>query len=388
MEYINNHIHTTYSFSPYTPSAAVAQARRAGLATAGIMDHDSVGGCGEFIAAGAALGLPVTVGFELRVRMDATPFAGRTLNNPDQPSIAYVAAHGIPHQKLADCEAFLAPLRAHRNVRNRKMCERLNALLPERLHLDFTRDILPLSRYDAGGSVTERHLLCGLSHKIMEFYGKGEAVVDFLRAFGIPVTEKITGYLLDADNPHYLYDLLGALKSGLVQRFYLDASDECPDVGAFLDFVHGIGAISAYAYLGDVGESVTGDKKAQKFEDGYLDELFAWLRQAGFRAVTYMPSRNSMAQLRRVMALCGAYGLFQISGEDINTSRQPFLCPALARPAFAHLRRAAWALIGHERAAGVCPEDGMFAKKTLRAMPSLEARLAYFEGIGRAMAMA
>ena len=38
-EYINNHIHTTYSFSPYSPTAAVFAARMEGLSTAGIVDH-------------------------------------------------------------------------------------------------------------------------------------------------------------------------------------------------------------------------------------------------------------------------------------------------------------------------------------------------------------
>ena len=41
---VNNHIHTTYSFSPYSPTAAVWFARQAGLCTCGLMDHDSIGG--------------------------------------------------------------------------------------------------------------------------------------------------------------------------------------------------------------------------------------------------------------------------------------------------------------------------------------------------------
>jgi len=346
MEYVNNHIHTTYSFSPYTPSEAVRLAREAGLAVAGIVDHDSVGGCEEFIAAGAALGMPVTIGFELRVSMRDTPFHGKTINNPDQRSVAYVAAHGIPRQKIADCERFLAPYRARRNIRNEEMTEWLNVFLPEHLRLDFQKDILPLSRHEDGGGVTERHILCGLSHKIINTYGKGAPVIVLAQErLGIPVAGKLMGYLLDPGNPHYLYDLIGVLKSGLVEKFYVDAAGECPDVKEFLGFASEIGAISAYAYLGDVTESVTGDKKPQEFEDDYLDELFAWLKQAGFRAVTYMPSRNTMAQLRRVMALCEAYGLFQISGEDINSPRQAFICPALARPEFAHLNQAAWALV-------------------------------------------
>ena len=110
-----------------------------------------------------------------------------------------------------------------------------------------------------------------------------------------------------------------------------------------------LGAISAYAYLGDVGESPTGDKKAQKFEDDYLDELFDTLADCGFDAVTYMPSRNTKEQLARVMRMCDERGLFQISGEDINSPRQSFVCEALKD--YPHLMKATYALIGHELAA-------------------------------------
>ena len=383
--FVNNHIHTTYSFSPYSPSAAVFYARKAGLSTAGIMDHDSVGGCAEFTQAGRVLGMPVTNGFELRVSMAATPLRGRTFNNPDQHSIAYVAAHGIPHQKLVDCEAFLAPYREQRNERNRRMVESLNGIIAAQgLKLDFDYDILPLSQYRDGGSVTERHLLCGLSRAIMEKCGPGEATAAFLQEkLEIPVSDKVLGFLQDSANPHYLYDLIGALKSGLLPRFYIAATGECSDVREFVRFVNKIGAIAAYAYLGDVGDSMTGDKKTQAFEDSYLDELLVYLRQTGFHAITYMPSRNTMEQLRRVMALCETHGLFQISGEDINTSRQSFICPALAQPAFRHLNTATWALIGHETAASRQIEDGMFSEESLRRYPQLSQRIAAFAAIGR-----
>ena len=37
---VNNHIHTIYSFSPYSPTKAAYLAWKNGLTTAGIMDHD------------------------------------------------------------------------------------------------------------------------------------------------------------------------------------------------------------------------------------------------------------------------------------------------------------------------------------------------------------
>ena len=107
--YVNNHIHTIYSFSPYTPTTAVEAALKNGLKTAGIMDHDSVGGAKEFIEAGKKYNMPVTVGVECRVDMSKTRLNGKRINNPDQKSVAYVAMHGIPHQNIDKVDAFFAP---------------------------------------------------------------------------------------------------------------------------------------------------------------------------------------------------------------------------------------------------------------------------------------
>lgn len=98
-----------------------------------------------------------------------------------------------------------------------------------------------------------------------------------------------------------------------------------------------------------MGDSVTGDKKAQKFEDDYLDELFLCLEEEGVRAVTYMPTRNTPEQLTRLRSLCDAHNMFQISGEDINSPRQSFVIKAMENPLFANLIDATWKLIDHER---------------------------------------
>jgi len=119
-ENVNNHIHTTYSFSPYSPSKALYTAWINGLATAGIMDHDSIAGAREFIEAGEIIGISTTVGFECRCHMRGTPFEGRRINNPDQVSVAYLAMHGIPHQNIEKVQDFLNPYREFRNARNKK----------------------------------------------------------------------------------------------------------------------------------------------------------------------------------------------------------------------------------------------------------------------------
>jgi len=383
---VNNHIYTTYSFSPYSPSMALWKAYNAGLVTAGIMDHDSISGAREFIEAGEIIGMATTIGFECRVSFASQEILrGRRVNNPDQDTVAYVTMHGIPHTMIDKAEAFLAPYREKRNMRNRKMTAKLNELLAVgNIVLDFDKDILPLSMAHDGGSVTERHISFAAAKKLCETYGKGEKLVAFIKdTLGMKISGKNEAYLMDSENPHYEYDLLGAIKSEYVPKFYIDATDECPSYEEYLAFGKEIGAITAYAYLGDVGDSVTGDKKTQKFEDDFLDELFVILEKGGFNAVTYMPSRNTLAQLARVRALADKHGFFEISGEDINSPRQKFICEALERPEFAHLFAATWALIGHEKAATEKLEDGMFSDKTKALYPDMAKRTEHFAEIGR-----
>ena len=64
--YINNHIHTTFSFSYYTPVMSMWMSSRYGLQIAGIMDHNTISGAREFMLAGKIAGIPTTKGVECR----------------------------------------------------------------------------------------------------------------------------------------------------------------------------------------------------------------------------------------------------------------------------------------------------------------------------------
>ena len=384
---VNNHIHTTYSFSPYSPTAAVWFARAAGLCTCGLMDHDSIAGAQEFLDAANAVHMAATIGMECRVSFAGTPFADKKLNNPDQSGVMYMTLHGVPHNCAEDLNDLFARLREKRNVRNRKMVDAINGMMGRYgMTIDFDRDVLPLSNFDRGGSVTERHLSRALAQRMLDEVGSGEKLVSFIKNdLKLPVSGKVEGFLLDENNPHRMYDLLGWIKSQLISRFYIDATDELPDVREMLLLSERIGAISAMAYLGDVGDSVTGDKRAQKFEDDYLDELIDYVAKLGFRAVTYMPSRNTKAQLTRLRALCEKYGLFQISGEDINSPRQSFVCEAQRDPDFANLYDATWALIAHEWRATEDPAGGLFSRESCEKWPDLNDRVKAFAEFGQAM---
>lgn len=315
--YINNHIHTTYSFSPYSPSAAVYAARLEGLCTAGIVDHDSMGGCQEFLEAGRIVGRPVTIGVETRVSMQGTRFSSLRTNNPDQEGLSYMVLHAVPHKSIGMVQEYFKSKREHRNQRNRNMVDLINQLTGH--HIDFDRDVLPLSEAQNGGAVTERHLMQALAR-----------------------AEDPKRSMMEE------YDRIGQLKKDFIPRVYINADEECPKLLEYIDFCKQTGGILAYSYLGDVTTSVTGDKKAQRFEDEHLDSLFDLLDNVGIRAITYMPTRNTQAQLDRLRALCRKHEMLEISGEDINSPRQSFVIKKMEDPQFENLITSTWDLIKHE----------------------------------------
>jgi len=386
---VNNHVHTVYSFSPYFPTAAVYMAWKAGLKAVGCMDHDSVAGCGELMEACKIVGLGSTVGFELRVNFSGSKIEGYKINSPDSFNIGYIAVHGIPAGKLDEASEFLKPVNRERNRRNRKQVEKLNGeIVPLGLQaLNFDKDVCPLSMIREGGSVTERHILYALVKQIVHLKGKGEQLVSFLQeTLHVSVPDALRGFLEDRDNPHYEYDLLGVLKSTFMEKFFIQPAErECLSVFDVVDFANTIGAIPAYAYLGDVTESPTGDKKAEKFEDDYLDVLMPELKRIGFKAVTYMPPRNTLDQLKRIQRMCSTFGLMEISGVDINSSRQEFNCPIILNEEFRHLTYATWALIAHEKMSSRDFKMGLFHPENPYASLKLEEKIRKYSQIGISM---
>jgi hypothetical protein len=386
---VNCHVHTFYSFSPYSPCAAAWRAAAAGLAAVGIMDHDSMAGAAEMQEAGALLPIATTAGVELRVSAAGTALEGRRINNPDSLGIFYMIIHGVPARSVGAVQRFLAPLQASRERRGRRMLGELNLLLPGfgLPLLDWDRDVRPTSRAAEGGSITERHILHAVARAIVAAVGRGAPLVSFLRGtMGIELPPRIASWLSDPENDSLLFDLLGILKSSFMEKIFLQPDEtECVPVSDVVRLAESVGGIATYAYLGDVTDSPTGDKKAERFEDAYLDELMVEVKRLGFRAIAYMPPRNTLAQLRRVQVLCKQHGFMEISGVDINSPRQSFNCPELLQPEFAHLIDATWALIAHEKLVDADARLGLFSPDGPLSSASLPERISAYARVGRAL---
>jgi hypothetical protein len=73
----------------------------------------------------------------------------------------------------------------------------------------------------------------------------------------------------------------------------------------------------------------------------------------------------------------------EISGVDINSSRQSFNCPEVLKNEFRHLLDTTWALIAHERLASVDARYGLFSETNPVSSMSLPERLSFYAGLGK-----
>lgn len=397
VEESNNHIHTCYSFSPYTPSMAALKGREVGLQVVGSVDHDSISAAAEMRDAAAICGMGAVTGFEIRaffhsaddVALGHAPFADRKLNNPDSPGVAYLTVQGIPAWGRVRAEEFLAPIRAARLERTRAMTEAANQILADLgvPQLDFEQDVVGISQFAAGGTITERHLLFAMAKSLIDGVGRGKQLLEGLGGMGITIADPLVDVLGDETNRLLSYDLLGLLKAEYLSTFYIQPTrivdgGELPDAADVVALAHEIGGIACYAYLGDISASPTGDKKAEKFEDEFLPELVDALTGLGFSAITYMPPRNTPEQLARIGDLASDAGLIEVSGVDINQPRQVFSCPQLQRAGYGHLNATTWALVVHEELSHLDPALGLLHPENPLAHLPLPERVAHYGALG------
>ncbi|MBE6890792.1 MAG: PHP domain-containing protein [Ruminococcaceae bacterium] len=363
---ISHHIYTTYSFSPYTPSKAAFMGYMSGLETIGIIDRDSVSGAKEFLAACDMLGIAATFGAESLVKFDSTLLKDAQLNCEEQPSLGFCVLHGIPHQSIDRFTGYFEYYAEKRTERLKKMAEKYNELLTEYgLTLDFEKDVSSLATVSDGGVLTEEHLLLAVANKILERYDKGNDTIEFLLGeLELELTDDRKKYLKDTFNPGYELDMVDVLRQDLLPM-WIDADEECPDVKEFVKIAKETGAILAYSYTGT--------------EDVSAEELLSVLKGLGFNGITYQPSKLSSEQLEEIKKLCVRYDLMQISGEYVNRPRQSFVQENISED----LKDTSWAIIGHEKAASVNEEFGMFSKKIIGKFPTLKERIDYFSSLAK-----
>ena len=181
----NGHIHTSESFSVFrSPTEAVWQAAREGVAVLGINDHYTVAGHEEFRRACAVAGIAATFSLEAVAMDREAAEAGLKLNDPDNPGRIYLCGKGvtrIPSESSPEMRS-LARMRAALERRNREITGKVAKLFRDRLGASGPtwEDVVALT---PRGNATERHVAYAVLLRLRELAAKqGKPLAEIMAA--------------------------------------------------------------------------------------------------------------------------------------------------------------------------------------------------------------
>ena len=341
---VNLHFHTFFSFNAHgwSPSRIAWEARKHGLAVAGIVDFDVLDGIGEFLSAGEILTLRTTAALETRVVV--REYAEHVISSPNEPGIAYFMAGGCfelppPSSRSAEILQYIRNMARRRNV---QVMERVNDYLGT-VRLDYDTDVLPLT---PSGNATERHMLAAYDAKAQKVFG---ADVSGFWAKALETAPDEASALI-ADTPKLHEKMRSKLMKFGGVGYVAPAPETFPTVEYVIEMIQGMQALPMATWL-DGANSGEADMPA----------MLRLLESKGVVALNAIPDRNwnikdpdekriKVENLRKVIEAAREIGFPLCVGTEMNKLGLPFVddftAPEL-RPYLGDFLDGAYFLWGH-----------------------------------------
>jgi hypothetical protein len=334
----NCHIHTSESFSVFrSPSEAVWQAAREGLAVLGINDHYTIAGHEEFRLACQVAGISAAFSLEAVAMDRESADAGLKLNDPDNPGRIYLCGKGISRvpEESSDEMLTLTRMRGALERRNREMTSKVAALFMDKLGADGPtwKDVVALT---PRGNATERHLAYAVLLRLRDVASQtGKPFRELLAALcpaPIPASDD------DATMQIFIRGKL--LKAGGL-CYVAEGPDAFVSVANLRKMFLAFGAIPTYPILGN--PILDGEKN--------IEALLDSLGTRGFYAVEVIPVRNTRERLREIVTAAQKRWWPVFNGTEHNTPEtRPMLDPFALDPEFEPwFRRSAALMLGHQK---------------------------------------
>ena len=259
MQYIDLHVHSTFSDGTYTPTQLVQLAKKNGLVAMALTDHDTVDGVDEAVRAAQNTNLQIIPGVELSCKYQISS---------ERKKEIHILGYNLDYRQPELIDT-LRQVADERNNRNRKMCDNLKA---DGFPIDYES---LTARF--GESILTR------AHFARFLHEKG----------AIPSIDSAFKKILAEDGPYF------------VNRQYLS-----PKTG--IDLIKKAGGIPVLAHPLLYKMSVTELHKL-------LDELKGY----GLKGIEAMYSRNHGTDEAFVKKLAQQFDLFITGGSDFHGTNKP-----------------------------------------------------------------
>lgn len=261
MQYIDLHVHSTYSDGTCTPQELVTMAVKKGLVAMALTDHDTVDGIEYAVRAAADTNLQVIPGVELSCEYTISP---------DKKKEIHILGYNLDYRQ-PDLVDTLKKVATERDERNQKMCENLRTA-------GFPIDYEALTGRFGENILTRAHFARFL-------YEKG----------AIPSIDYAFRKILAQDGPYF------------VNREYLT-----PKSG--IELIKRAGGLPVLAHPLLYKMSVT-----------ELRNLLTELKEYGLCGIEAMYSRNHGTDEAFVRKLAAEFNLFITGGTDFHGANKPDL---------------------------------------------------------------
>ena len=317
----NLHYHTFFSFNAngWSPSRTAWEARKHGLAVAGIVDFDVLDGMEEFLSAGEAIGLRSTAALETRVLI--SEYSDHVINSPHEPGVAYFMAGGCFQQpaKNSIAEHILQSMRDLARRRNIQVMERVDAYL-DTVQIDYEVDVLPLT---PSGNATERHLLAAYEAKSWEVYNDQSAMAEFW-ANALQTSRTEAADLL-ADTPRFHEKMRSKLMKYGGVGYVPPGRGTFPSIETAIEMVDGMHSLPTATWLDGTNSG-----------EADMPSMLQLLADKGVVAVNIIPDRNwnvkdpdekrtKMANLAKAVEAARQIRFPLCVGTEMNKDGQPFV---------------------------------------------------------------
>lgn len=318
---VNLHYHTFFSYNAngWSPSRIAWEARKHGLAAAGIVDFDVLDGMEEFLSAGEALGLRSTAAVESRVFINE--YSDRVINSPNEPGVAYFMAAGCFRQPDANSRAaeILQSMRQTARRRNVQVMERVNEHLGLAA-LDYEADVLPLT---PSGNATERHLLAAYDAKAREVLPNTADLAEFWAdKLGVSTAESAT--LLN-DTPKLHETIRSKLMKFGGVGYVPPTPETFPSVETMIEMTLGLEALPTATWLDGTNPG-----------ESDMPSMLDLLARKGVAAMNIIPDRNwnikdpaekqvKLENLRKAVEAARETGFPLSVGTEMNKAGLPFV---------------------------------------------------------------
>jgi hypothetical protein len=367
----NLHIHTSESFSVFrSPTEAVWQAAREGVAVLGINDHYTAAGHEEFRRACEIAGIAATFSLEAVAMDRAAETAGLRLNDPDNPGRVYLCGKGItriPPDSSVPMQT-LAGMRAALERRNQEMTAKVDALFRECLAADGPtwEAVLALT---PRGNATERHVAWAVVHRLRHLAEERR----------VPLAQIVEGCCgaappAGADNAALQIFVRAKLLKAGAPCYVPESPAAFVPSEKLREIFLAFGAIPVYPVLGNPVTSGERD----------IETLLNRLEAAGFYAIEVIPTRNTRERLAEIVSTARRRWWPVFNGTEHNTPEaRPLLDPFALDPEFEPwFRQSAAILLAHQRLAerggpGFVDQDGQ------PTIPDARSRFEHFSNACR-----